>query len=791
MKFFRIVKSRIWAILLIIIPLLFFYQSIFFFKIPFPGDLLIAEYNPWKTYSYLGYNPGSYPNKAQYFDVIRQFYPEKIFSLSLIQEFDLPLWNPYNFSGSPLLANFQSAVFYPPGIIYLLLNMPLAWSILVILQPILSFYFTYLYMRKLNVSREGSILSALSYGFSYFMIVWLEYNTVGHVIAYLPLVLLSIENLLTKKTLLWNGVFVFSLVSLQLGGHIQVAGYTLVFVVLYLLVRAGRKQLVTFFSLLLLSVGISAVQLFPGVELISSSARSSHEYSFILQKILIQPHQLVMLLVPDFFGNPATRNYFLLDTYVGKVTSIGLISLFFASVMLFLKKNIFVKFFLTAAVIVFLLITLNPLTRFLYSFNIPFFSSSSPTLSTFLMSFSLSVLAGFGFDAVREGKVSGRKISLVILGFISVFVLMWAILLLSPELLKIQNVSELLVSKKNLMYESLLLAVVMILVGIGLRFKEKIVIILFILICLQTAELWRSFNKFNPFVPKELVFPSSEITSFLQKTTGINRFWGYKAAQIEANFATAYSLFSPDGLDPLYPKQYGEFIYLSNTGNLIDKFDVTTRTDAVISKKGELMGNKNRLKVLDTIGVGYILDRVENGSTIEDFPADRFKKIYQNNGWTIFKNLNAAPRFFLTSSYKVFSGKLDFETKFNKTDFDPSKTLLLEKDLEIKFKEDREAKVSINTYSPNKIVFNTLSSEDQLLFLSDTFFPGWKGSIDRKPSEIIRADYTFRAMNVPKGKHTVVMEYKPESFSKGTAVSLISLATYLGIIIFAKKKRYN
>ncbi len=496
MKFFQIVKSKIWAILFIIIPILFFYQSVFFFKIPFPGDLLIAEYNPWKTYSYLGYNPGSYPNKAQYFDVIRQLYPGKILSHSLIREFDLPLWNPHNFSGTPLLANFQSAVFYPLGIIYLLPNMPLTWSILVILQPVLSFYFAYLYMRKLNVSKEGSILAGVSYGFSHFMIVWLEYNTIGHVILYLPLILLSIEEIISKKSLLWNGIFVFSLASMLLAGHIQIAGYILVFVVLYLLVRANKKQLVILLSLLLLSVGISAVQLFPGIELIMNSARSNHEYSFLLQKILIQPHQLIMLFVPDFFGNPATRNYFLLDTYVGKVTSVGLVSLFFASLTFFIRKNIFIKFYLTVPMIVFILVTLSPLTKFLYSFDIPIFSSSSPTLSTFLIGFSLSVLAGFGFDAFKKRNIPVRKILLSISAFIFLFLILWTIILFFPEILKIQNTTDLMVARKNLLYESLLLGAALMIVMAFVRLKEKAIILLFILIFLQTGDLWRSFNKF-------------------------------------------------------------------------------------------------------------------------------------------------------------------------------------------------------------------------------------------------------------------------------------------------------
>src|SRR5258708_5866195 len=107
---------------------LFFYPVFLKGYIPFPGDLLVAEYKPWRTYSYLGYNPGSEPNKAQYPDTIRQLYPWKTLVVDSLKKLQLPLWNPYNFSGSPLLANFQSAALYPFNILYFALSLPLGWT---------------------------------------------------------------------------------------------------------------------------------------------------------------------------------------------------------------------------------------------------------------------------------------------------------------------------------------------------------------------------------------------------------------------------------------------------------------------------------------------------------------------------------------------------------------------------------------------------------------------------------------------------------------------------------------
>ncbi len=94
-KFWFIPFSRI-------LVAIFFYKTILHGYLPFPGDLLVAEYKPWSSYSYLGYNPGSYPNKAQYFDTLRQLYPWKTFVIDEFKKGQVPLWNPHNFSGSAL-----------------------------------------------------------------------------------------------------------------------------------------------------------------------------------------------------------------------------------------------------------------------------------------------------------------------------------------------------------------------------------------------------------------------------------------------------------------------------------------------------------------------------------------------------------------------------------------------------------------------------------------------------------------------------------------------------------------
>lgn len=772
----------------------FFYKTAIYGHVPFPGDLLISEYSPWRHSSFLGYNPGSYPNKAQYFDTLRQIYPWKTFVIQSLKNGVIPLWNPYNFSGAPLLANFQSSVFYPLNFLYFFLSQVLAWSSLIILQSFLALLFTFYYARKIGVSRTGAFFASLSFSFSSFMSVWLEYNTIGHVILWLPLALLSLEKLFDKKTTIWSLVLVTSLSSAIFAGHIQIFAYLFIFVLIYFFVRL-RKVSIFLISLFILSLGIGAVQLIPGIELIVQSARSAHPYDFMLNKILLQGWQLITLFVPDFFGNPATRNYWVQDAYVGDVIYLGLIPLFFVVFTLFSKKDFFVKFFMFSVVVLFILITLNPLTELVYKINLPFLSSSASNLLVFIICFSLSMLCGFGVDTYLKNKYSFRKYLKILTPLAFFFLLLWIIVLILPRLHWFSWENNLSISSHNLAYSTAILIIALILFSstfINSKVKYAVVILL---LFLTVFDLWRFFQKFNPFSPIEFIFPQSSMFEFLKKNSGIDRFWGYGNAAVQANFATQYSVFSPDGYDPLYPKRYGEFIQSSKEGKIQTQSSPQTRSDAfIIPGFGEsyLVDNKSRLRVLDMLGVKYVLDRDENASSQKTFPLDRFLLAYEKDGWKVFENKKRAPRIFLAGDYKVFSNIREFENIFFADSFDPSKIILLEEN-PIGFKAGNNSKlndVKLISYFPNEVKVGVNTDTDKLFFLSDTYYPGWKAYVDGKETKIYRANYAFRAIAIPRGRHIVKFLYDPLSFKIGYSISFLSISLLI-VLLTVKKRQYH
>src|SRR5688572_24739362 len=108
---FKVLKRFWWLWILVALNLIFFHK-LFLGQLPIPIDGLSGIYYPWYDYHF-GY-PNHVPVKnAALTDIFSQLYIWRSLSIDLIKQGELPLWNPYYLSGTPLLANLQAASLYP------------------------------------------------------------------------------------------------------------------------------------------------------------------------------------------------------------------------------------------------------------------------------------------------------------------------------------------------------------------------------------------------------------------------------------------------------------------------------------------------------------------------------------------------------------------------------------------------------------------------------------------------------------------------------------------------------
>jgi hypothetical protein len=67
--------------------------------------------------------------------------------------------------------------------------------------------------------------------------------------------------------------------------------------------------------------------------------------------------------------------------------------------------------------------------------------------------------------------------------------------------------------------------------------------------------------------------------------------------------------------------------------------------------------------------------------------------------------------------------------------------------------------------------------------LADTYYPGWKATVDNHDVPIHAANVAFRAVKVPAGKHVVRFDYRPASVRIGLILSALSLLVIVGVLL--------
>src|SRR3989344_8112311 len=119
--------SKHFFFLFLIIVIVFFFSKTLNGLLPIPSDTIVGLYHPYRDY-YAKEYPNGIPFKNFLItDPVRQQYSWKKLSIEILKDKEVPSWNPYSFSGTPLLGNFQSAVFYPLNILFFSLPFEYSW----------------------------------------------------------------------------------------------------------------------------------------------------------------------------------------------------------------------------------------------------------------------------------------------------------------------------------------------------------------------------------------------------------------------------------------------------------------------------------------------------------------------------------------------------------------------------------------------------------------------------------------------------------------------------------------
>ena len=794
------IKKYSIAIIFLILTIALFWQ--FFLKglYPFPGNLLLGWHEPWRSEYFIN-GKIIIPNKPVVDDAFKHIYPLRTLSIDIFKRFEPPLWNPYNGAGMPLLAGINNGVLDPFNILFLLFSYPFAWSVYVVLQPMLAGICMYLYCKKISMNKIAALFASIAFMLSGFVTVKVIFSIYGLAIATLPLLLFLVESYLqngaTKRTYLIP-IILFAMIVSALP---QVSLYIIVLAYLYFLFRIIQtknlinkklKQTYLITLLFILGFGLSSVQLLPTFELFQHASVDTQSSSFIIEKFLVPFQHLLSILIPNYFGNEAIYNYWGTADYEQTIAAVGLIPCFFAFLGLgrYKKMHSAQPFFAVVAILTAALAVDWVGSRLFFSLPIPIISTGGPARIFLLTTFAIAVLGGYGFDKWLKYKTLSKMLAIKIFLFLTLAGTILAITFIYYH----NNVpcrfgvitNCRIVALRNTVLEIAAFAAALIPFSayfLSKTKKIKNISILFILSVTTIIGIYNA-NKFFPYSPKSSFFPNHPLTNVLKIKTQNTRFFGIGQAAFTPNVATVLHLYDPQYFHPLYIKRYRDLLEYANNGKYIinlPRGEPHIRTES--NPNPSLEQRRNRLLAL--LGVSYLI------FSKEEIPISKAQNvIWENNNRYITYNDKALPRVFLTRKFDVINSEVEILKKLFDPKFDVENNVILEETPPSSFFPSNDAKDQpvIKKYSENEVDITTNATSNAILVLSDNHYPGWKAYVDDNETKVYRANYTFRAIEIPKGKHAISFKYQPVSFYTGSAISAIALFA-LVLIFFVKIKK--
>lgn len=763
-------KSSYTSIILLIFLTLIFFYKIFQGLIPLPADLIVGGYYPWLDYKWGSQVGVPVKNSANITDAVSIFYPLRSYATNLIKQGQLPLWNPLMFGGSPLIASQPVGLYFPTILFYLIFSTPMAWTLQIMSQVIFACVFMFLLARHLGLNKLPSIFASISFGFGGFSLIWLEWNSHATASAFLPLLILLEDKLIKTKKIKWGIALSFALALQIFVGYFPVTIFSLVAMVVWFLFKGSFNLGVKLVIFIAAGFSLSSILLIPSFELLKNSQRL---YEIITPANAFLPIQyLVTILVPDFFGNPATGNFWGPIDHLNVTLYTGIVAFILAVIGIFIKpRQKEIHILLTILILTLIITTYNPLAKILYNLGLWGGSSMTMNRSLFLVNFCIGLLAGISLDKLNYQWV--RKSFSISLLFVFLLVTLAGITFNLKS-----TYPHLAISFRNLLLPIIFSSICSAVFFIWQSWKINKNFIQISLIMLLTVELFHFGWKYNPFTPLKYFYPDTAITDFLKQKT--NTRFVSEETTLPANMWVPYGLQSIAGYDSFYPLNIAQIIATANSNDL----NATPQT-----KNGIISNFKSSL--LDIAGTNFVvaIKRDENRNIKADGEIDstlkntRFEKVFEYGSVAVLENKNALPRAYQTSKVISLSDKESLKKLIDR-DFLP-KDITISSDITLNETGEILKSPIYKEISNDHVQVKTDASINSMLIVLDNYYPGWQATIDSDITQIHKVNYTFRGVLVPAGSHTVDFYYRPKSLEYGAAITfftgiiLLSALTYL------------
>lgn len=297
---------RHWAILLLVLlPLVPLWRTLAFGETIGPFDQ-IRQMQPWNVPA----PPGGWDVLQA--DGVLQFYVWRDLVLESWRRWEPPFWNPYQLCGTPLLANSQSAGFYPLHVVFGVLQCPTPVAVVLLAWFHLAWGglgARFLALR-LGANEWGAALAGSAFGLSALMLAWTPLASVITTVSWIPWCLGWAVPTASGSKLRQGAWLAMGSGMMLLGGHLQFAAYGFIGVaVLAVVLAVGRRDgsILAIGACALVGGLIAAPQMLPTLEYSKFSHRAgrpTEEGWAAYSASALRPVELAGIVFPAATGLP-------------------------------------------------------------------------------------------------------------------------------------------------------------------------------------------------------------------------------------------------------------------------------------------------------------------------------------------------------------------------------------------------------------------------------------------------------------------------------------------------------
>jgi hypothetical protein len=761
-------------------------------------------------------------------DVQAYFYPYHVLPARMLAEGHLPLWNPYVFSGIPLLGDGQTALFYPPNWLFFLLPGETALNLVVLIQFSIAGVGMFAFARTLGLWLVPACVAALAYMFCGCITGRVVHLSIMSGAALVPVIFACVTRLLTSDGTHWRPWCAATSVALALqavAGHPQIPIYTAVGVALYTLVRVVEfrsgtggwrfvsRPVLMIAASYVLGYSLAAIQLVPWIELARLSTRAAGTtYAFVfgtsttgaewllfLFPYLLGAHASSMFATGSLTGAEAVRVWEH-SAYIGilplALAAAGVGHLAELTVQsrrvgqphgdetpgsARLRHRWFSLVALGLLLLVGLLIAAGwhtPFGRLLYVLPV-LGKLRAVERALVLAAFALATLSGFGLQSILERPAVRRRLLAPALLIVAIpfVVLLYAQFRGAAPLFGIpgRDLTRLSLPLPHTYVPLALAAASALVLGWWIRTPAG-PSTLAIALALVLLDLGLYTTSFTATAPRRVYRVRPEVLSawrsdrsLFRKATVARGDTDVRSAQhtLAMSWGMVHGVEDVNGFNSLQPRRYTDYVFGPN----VDDVSYGRLRDERLFRADN--------PVLSSLNVRYLIVAAADPPLL----APHLRPIFEGGRARVYENTLAYPRAYFADRVRREPDPRRILKRVTAPGFDGRREALVEGPAAPLLPPPRGAAAAdASRRAPNGLTIATTTPDARFLVVSEMYLPGWRAYVDGVETAIYRTNYLFRGVAVPAGQHTVTFVYRPVSVMIGMGISGVAVLV-VGVLL--------